>query len=72
VPVKDIPQEQSIRDLGVWVSDTEVTLRTMPGAPRIGDRITPKLYAVNVHTGRARELRKTEPQDRAVLPGMLG
>ncbi|WP_371782365.1 hypothetical protein [Streptosporangium subroseum] len=71
VPVKDVPEEQDLRDLGAWVSDTEVTLRTVPGSPRPGDSITPKLYAVNVHTGKARELRKTDSQDLSVLPGML-
>ncbi|MDP9848381.1 hypothetical protein [Streptosporangium lutulentum] len=69
VPVKDIPEEQSLRDLGAWVSDTEVALRTVPGSSEPG--LTPKLYAVNVHTGKARELRKIGFQDLAVLPEML-
>ncbi|MFI6451671.1 hypothetical protein ACIBF6_08940 [Streptosporangium amethystogenes] len=69
VTPQGIPEGLSPSHLGGWVSDTEVTLLAVPKLPGAG---TPTLYAVNVHTGRTRQLRTIDSETIGVLPGLVG
>ncbi|MEV4745176.1 hypothetical protein AB0K21_02250 [Streptosporangium sp. NPDC049248] len=69
VAPQGIPEELSPSHLGGWVSETEVTLLAVPKLPRSG---TPTLYAVNVHTGKTRQLRTFDSETTGVLPGLIG
>ncbi|MET8049641.1 hypothetical protein ABZU75_18785 [Streptosporangium sp. NPDC005286] len=69
VPVQGILEELIPSHLGGWVSDTEVTLLAVPEFPGSG---TPTLYALDVHTGRTRQLRTFDSEITGVLPGLVG
>ncbi|MFC3982753.1 hypothetical protein [Streptosporangium jomthongense] len=62
--VTGLSDGMSLARLGGWVSDTEVALLAVPDRSEMES----VLYAVNVHTGRARELRRFADFP-AVLPG---
>ncbi|MGW0590820.1 hypothetical protein [Streptosporangium sp. NPDC002607] len=69
VPVQGILEELIPSHLGGWVSDTEVTLLAVPEFPGSG---TPTLYALDVHTGKTRQLRTFDSEITGVLPGLVG
>lgn len=68
VRVEGIPDKVHLISLGDWVGDTEVTLFATPEPSTPG--AVPALYAVDVRTGRARELRRFDDSP-TVLPGMI-
>ncbi|GAA3117436.1 hypothetical protein [Streptosporangium carneum] len=69
-PIDGLPKELSPSRLGAWVSDTEVTMLAVPESPR--PNLTSALYAVDVHTGRTRQLRRFDARmDNGVLPGLV-
>jgi hypothetical protein len=69
VPVRGVPAELQLGRLGSWLSATEVSLLAVPSEPRSGRTAT--LYAVNVHTGEARELRDSGQEGNVVMPGLV-
>ena len=71
VQVQGVPKELILFKLGAWVSDTEVTLLAVPESSE--SDFTAMLYAVDVRTGKTRELRKAgtaTPPGAVILPGI--
>lgn len=70
IALSGIPDTLHLVRLGGWLNKEEITLHTAPEVAREGPPAV--VYAVNVHTGRARALFEAAPAQKTLIPGLVG
>ncbi|MET7338107.1 hypothetical protein [Nonomuraea sp. NPDC005650] len=68
IPLSGIPAELQPARLGSWLNATEVTVVAAPGSPRGPASI---VYAVDVRTGKSRELFALRQHGTYLIPGLV-
>ncbi|MFF4616552.1 hypothetical protein [Nonomuraea jabiensis] len=68
IPISGIPEELRPSRLGSWLNSTEVTVVATPESPR---GPLPKVYAIDVRTGKTRELFTLRNHGTTSVPGLV-